>query len=67
MIRLILQGSQLPGTAAAPSPLGMPGFGWRLSDQEVAELGTFLRQSWGNHAPAINPEQVHHLRQTLVR
>jgi len=67
IIHLILQGSQLPGTAAAPSPLGMPGFGWRMSDQEVAELGTFIRQSWGNHAPAINPEQVHHLRQTLAR
>jgi mono/diheme cytochrome c family protein len=67
IIHLILQGSQLPGTAAAPSPLGMPGFGWRLSDQEVAELGTFIRQSWGNHAPAINPEQVHQLRQTLAR
>jgi mono/diheme cytochrome c family protein len=67
IIHLILQGSQLPGTAAAPSPLGMPGFGWRLSDQEVAELGTFIRQSWGNHASAINAEQVHHLRQTLAR
>ncbi len=67
IIHLILQGSQLPGTAAAPSPLGMPGFGWRLSDQEVAELGTFIRQSWGNHAPAIAPEQVRHLRETPAR
>jgi mono/diheme cytochrome c family protein len=67
IIHLILRGSQLPGTAAAPSPLGMPGFGWRLSDEEVAELGTFIRQSWGNHAPAIAPEQVHHLRETLAR
>jgi alcohol dehydrogenase (quinone), cytochrome c subunit len=67
IIHLILQGSQLPGTAAAPSPLGMPGFGWRLSDQEVAELGTFIRRSWGNHAPAIAPEQVRHLRETLAR
>jgi mono/diheme cytochrome c family protein len=67
IIHLILQGSQLPGTVAAPSPLGMPGFGWRLSDREVAELGTFIRQSWGNHAPAIAPEQVRHLRETLAR
>jgi mono/diheme cytochrome c family protein len=65
IIHLILQGSQLPGTAAAPSPLGMPGFGWRLSDEEVGELGTFIRQSWGNHASAIAPEQVHRLRETL--
>ena len=32
VIHLILRGSRLPSTTAAPSPLGMPGFGWRLSD-----------------------------------
>src|SRR6202012_4947818 len=47
VVRLILQGSHLPAIPAAPSALGMPGFGWRLSDEEVAELGTFVRQSWG--------------------
>jgi len=40
IVRLILQGSALPATNAVPSTLGMPGFGWRLSDQEVAELAT---------------------------
>jgi mono/diheme cytochrome c family protein len=62
VIHLILQGSRLPSTAAAPSTLGMPGFGWRLSDEEVAELSTFIRQSWGNHAPAVNAGQVTNMR-----
>jgi mono/diheme cytochrome c family protein len=66
IIHVILQGSQLPGTSSAPSRLGMPGFGWRLSDEEVAQLGTFIRQSWGNHASTITTAQVHKLRGSLA-
>jgi mono/diheme cytochrome c family protein len=44
----------------------MPGFGWRLSDEEVAQLGTFIRQSWGNHAPPISAAQVSKFRGTLA-
>jgi mono/diheme cytochrome c family protein len=65
MIRLVLAGSKLPATAAAPSELGMPGFAWRLSDEEVAQLLTFIRSSWGNQAPAVKAEQVKELRATL--
>jgi alcohol dehydrogenase (quinone), cytochrome c subunit len=62
VVRLILRGSRLPATPAAPSALGMPGFGWRLSDEEVAQLGTFVRQSWGNHAAPITATTVHAVR-----
>lgn len=65
MIRLVLAGSKLPATAASPSELGMPGFAWRLSDEEVAQLLTFIRSSWGNQAPAVKAEQVKQLRATL--
>jgi mono/diheme cytochrome c family protein len=66
IIHVILRGSQLPDTSSAPSRLGMPGFGWRLSDEEVAQLGTFIRQSWGNHASTITAAQVRKLRGTLA-
>lgn len=65
MIRLVLAGSKLPSTAAAPSQLGMPGFAWRMSDEEVAQLLTFVRNSWGNKAPAVTARQVKELRATL--
>ena len=58
LIRLVLAGSALPGTAAAPSPLGMPGFAWRLSNDEVAQLLTFLRSSWGNQASSVSAAGV---------
>jgi alcohol dehydrogenase (quinone), cytochrome c subunit len=66
MIRLVLQGSTLPSTASAPSSLGMPGFAWRLSDDETAQLLTFVRGSWGNHAPAVDASAVRKIRETLA-
>ena len=62
VIRLILQGSQLPATRTAPSTLAMPGFAARLSDDEVALLASFVRQSWGNQAPAVKASQVGRIR-----
>jgi mono/diheme cytochrome c family protein len=67
MIRLVLAGSKLPATQTAPSELGMPGFAWRLSDEEVAQLLTFIRSSWGNRAPAVGAAQVTKLRATLPK
>ena len=65
LIRLVLAGSVLPGTAAAPSPLGMPGFAWRLSNDEVAQLLTFVRSSWGNQASSVSASQVARVRGSL--
>ncbi|MEJ5173800.1 c-type cytochrome, partial [Erwinia sp. MYb416] len=28
----------------------MPAFGWRLNDQQVADVVNFVRTSWGNTA-----------------
>jgi mono/diheme cytochrome c family protein len=65
LIRLVLAGSALPGTRTAPSPLGMPGFGWRLSNQEAAQLLTFIRTSWGNQASSVTAAEVARVRGSL--
>jgi mono/diheme cytochrome c family protein len=65
LIRLVLAGSSLPSTKGAPSPLGMPGFAWRLSDEEAAQLVTFVRQSWGNQASAADAGQVAKIRKQI--
>jgi alcohol dehydrogenase (quinone), cytochrome c subunit len=65
LIRLVLAGSALPGTTAAPSALGMPGFAWRLSNQEAAELLTFIRTSWGNQASSVSASEVARVRGSL--
>jgi alcohol dehydrogenase (quinone), cytochrome c subunit len=65
LARLVLGGSSLPGTAAAPSPLGMPGFGWRLSNAEVSDLLTFIRSNWGNQASGVSASDVARIRASM--
>jgi len=38
--------------------LAMPNMGAALSDDDLAAVLTYIRQSWGNKASAITPEQV---------
>jgi mono/diheme cytochrome c family protein len=65
LLHLVLTGSAMPSTWTAPSALSMPALGWRLDDDEVAEVATFVRTSWGNHAPIVGPAEVARLRQSL--
>ncbi|GGK05454.1 c-type cytochrome [Pseudomonas matsuisoli] len=66
LIHVILAGAQTPSTARAPAVLPMPGFAYRMNDEEVAELATFLRQGWSNDAAAVTAAQVHDVRQSLA-
>lgn len=40
----------------------MPAFGTRLSDEEIAQLLTYVRSSWGNSAPEVMAEEVREIR-----
>ena len=63
LIRIVLSGARMPSTDAAPTPLAMPDFGWRLSNEQVANLLTFVRSSWGNRAPAVGVDDVAKVRE----
>lgn len=65
LIHTILAGARPPATPKITAQLPMPGFGWRLSDEEVATLATFVRGSWGNDAGAVTAEQVAEVRESL--
>ncbi|MBN3790756.1 cytochrome c, partial [Burkholderia sp. Ac-20353] len=62
VIHVVLSGSALKGTHTAPSTFTMPPFGWRLSDQEVADVANFVRTSWGNTGSPVSAEQVAKVR-----
>jgi mono/diheme cytochrome c family protein len=66
VIRLLLTGSALPSTHLRPSNLGMPGFADRLSDKEIAQLATFIRQDFGNRAGAVSEDQAAKVRRHLA-
>ena len=65
VIRIILAGTRVAPTPKAPSPLTMPSFGWKLDDQEVADVATFVRNSWGNQAQPVDSRTVRSLRKKL--
>ncbi|KQN51291.1 alcohol dehydrogenase [Serratia sp. Leaf50] len=50
LIHIVLTGNTLPGVIGAPSNITMPAFGWRLNNQQVADVVNFIRTSWGNMA-----------------
>lgn len=65
LVHLILAGSRTGPSATRTSPLTMPSFAWKLSNAEVADVATYLRNSWGNNASAVSESQVGDLRDKL--
>jgi mono/diheme cytochrome c family protein len=65
LLHLILAGGRIGTSPSRPSPLTMPSFAWKLSDEEIADVTTFIRNSWGNEAPALSVREVHRLREEL--
>ena len=66
ILRVILRGTRSVATGEAPTGPGMPSFGWLLTDEQVAAVATFIRQSWGNSAPPVSASDVASARQSLV-
>jgi mono/diheme cytochrome c family protein len=66
LIHLVLSGSAMPSTQTRPSALAMPDFGWRLSDEEVADVLSLVRSSWGNHGAAVSGAEVGRVRKSLA-
>ena len=61
-IRIILAGSHAVPTPASPSAPGMPAFAWKLTDEEVASVATYVRNAWGNRATPVSRGRVAKLR-----
>jgi mono/diheme cytochrome c family protein len=65
LIRLVLRGSTMPAGRDAPTQFSMPAFESRLSDQDIAEVLSFVRAGWGNQGAAVTAEQVQAMRASL--
>ena len=62
LVNLTLNGSLRVVTSGKPHAYGMPFFRVLRNDQQIADVLTFVRKSWGNNAPAVTPEQVAKIR-----
>jgi mono/diheme cytochrome c family protein len=66
LIHIPLAGLQGPLTVKGQQwNLAMPAMGAALSDEDLAAVLTYMRQSWGNKAAEVTPEQVKAVRAGL--
>ena len=66
LVRAVLLGAASVATDTAPTGAAMPAFGWKLSDQQIAAVLSYIRISWGNAAAPVDAGQVHTLRDSLT-
>jgi mono/diheme cytochrome c family protein len=65
VIRLILDGVHAVASDAHPTPLSMPTFAWKLSDEEIAAVASYIRSTWGNASAPVSASDVRSMRQEL--
>jgi mono/diheme cytochrome c family protein len=66
IVRLILNGAHAATTDARPTQVSMPAFKWKLSDQQIADLATYIRNAWGNSAPPVSASKVGDVRHSTA-
>jgi mono/diheme cytochrome c family protein len=57
-LRIILDGAETVTTPRAPNKGSMPGYAAKMTDQEIADVTNYIRNSWGNEAPLVTADQV---------
>ncbi len=62
LVHLVLEGGFPPSTAGNPRPYGMPPFATVLSTEEVAQLLSYVRASWGNRGAPVSALEVARFR-----
>jgi len=67
VVSVVLKGGMTPRTASTPAQFAMPSFAWRLSDEQVADVVTFVRNNWGNDASQVDARTVASLRPPALR
>ena len=67
LIRQLLEGGKTAQTKRGPKPQEMPDFAKKFSDQQIAEVLSFIRNSWGNKASPVTTRQVSSLRRALQK
>jgi mono/diheme cytochrome c family protein len=67
LLRVVLQGGKSVATSTKPTGPAMPAFGWKLSNEQIADVTTYIRNDWGNVAQAVSASDVATERRKLRR
>jgi mono/diheme cytochrome c family protein len=65
MLHAVIEGAQTAATADEPTGPAMPAFGWQLSDEQIASVTTYIRNSWRHAAPPTSAGEVSKARKKL--
>lgn len=65
-VHVILTGARTGPTPTRPSTPSMPSFAWKLTDQQIADVATYIRNSWGNRAAEVPVGEVAKMRRALI-
>ncbi|MBS0422059.1 MAG: c-type cytochrome [Proteobacteria bacterium] len=65
VLRVIIRGTRTAATQSEPTAPAMPGYGWQLTDQQIADVSTYVRNSWGNAASSVSAGDVRAAREDL--
>jgi mono/diheme cytochrome c family protein len=63
----LLEGSETAETATGPEKQKMRSFAKTFTDRQIAEVLSFIRNSWGNSASPATLREVALLRRTLEK
>jgi mono/diheme cytochrome c family protein len=64
LVRIILDGLTGPiQVSGASFNSQMPGWRAQLSEEEIAQVATYIRKAWGNNASAVTIEQVKKIKE----
>lgn len=65
--KVTVAGQTTNGTVAMPSFGKVPGGGYNWRDDQIAAVLTYIRQEWGNTAPAVSTKKVSEIRAKVNR
>jgi len=65
LMRLLVEGGSSPDTNGGPKREKMPAFATKLTSEEMAQVLTFVRSTWGNNAAPVTTRQVMSLREEI--
>jgi mono/diheme cytochrome c family protein len=66
LLHVVLRGARSVATDGAPTAPAMPQFAWVLNDDQVAAVLTYVRNTWGNAAPAVSAGEAGKARRAFV-
>jgi mono/diheme cytochrome c family protein len=66
LMHVVLRGARSVGTDKAPTAPAMPAFAWILTDDQVAAVLTYVRNSWDNTAAPVTASTVSKARHDLA-